>query len=129
MDVKTYSCEVCELMKKPFKTASALQRHVAQKHPHQQQPDIEQEMLKCPEPKCEKVFKIQKCLEKHIDTKHKKEPNMSAPENEPKSILKIYLTRNVVRSQEERLGKMISTVEKVLDELVGMKKEVSALLN
>jgi uncharacterized C2H2 Zn-finger protein len=121
MEIKTYSCEVCELMKKPFKTASALQRHVAQKHPHQQQPDIEQEMLKCPEPKCEKVFKIQKCLEKHIDTKHKKTI-------EPKSILRVYITRNVVRSQEERLGKMISTVEKVLDELVGMKKEVGALL-
>jgi uncharacterized C2H2 Zn-finger protein len=123
MEIKTYSCETCKLIRKtPFKTAKALQRHMAQKHPEQQQPDIEQEMLKCPEPKCEKVFKIQKCLEKHIDTKHKKTI-------EQKSILKVYLTRNVVRSQEERLGKMISTVEKVLDELVEMKKEVSVLLN
>lgn len=121
MEIKTYSCEVCELMKKPFKTASALQRHVAQKHPRYQQSDIEQEMLKCPEPKCEKVFKIQKCLEKHINTKHKKTI-------EPKSILRVYLTRNMVRSQQDRLDKMITTVEKVLDELVGMKKEVGALL-
>jgi hypothetical protein len=60
-------------------------------------------------------------LEKHIDTKHKKTI-------EPKSTLRVYLTRNVVRSQEERLGRMISTVEKVLDELVDMKKEISALL-
>jgi len=121
METKTYSCDVCELMKKPFKTASALQRHITQKHPHHQQPDIEQEMLKCPEPKCDKIYKIQKCLEKHIDTKHKKTI-------EPKSTLRVYLTRNVVRSQEERLGRMISTVEKVLDELVDMKKEISALL-
>ena len=129
MEIKTYPCETCKLIRKtPFKTAKALQRHMTQKHPEQQQPDIEQEMLKCPEPKCGRVFAIQKCLDNHINKKHKG-PNMSDPENEPKSILKIYLTRSMVRSQQDRLDKMISTVEKVLDELVDMKKEVSALLN
>ena len=127
MEIKTYPCETCKLIRKtPFKTAKALQRHMTQKHPEQQQPDIEQEMLKCPEPKCGRVFAIQKCLDNHINKKHTKEPN---PELILKPASRVYLTRNVVRSQEERLGKMISTVEKVLDELVGMKKEVSALLN
>lgn len=55
---------------------------------------------------------------------HTKDSTTESPTNDSS----IRITRSMIRSQEERLAKMIHSVEKVLHELVDMKDEIKCLL-
>lgn len=122
--MRNWSCDYCTV--NPYKTAKSLERHVKDKHPQLPPPLIvEQVKLSCPEPNCNSVFIIPKCLENHVIKKHAHTKDSTTPTNDSS----IRITRSMIRSQEERLAKMIHSVEKVLHELVDMKDEIKCLLN
>jgi len=122
MNTKTLSCDYCTV--NPYKTAKSLERHVKVKHPKLAPLIVEQVKLSCPEPNCNSVFIFPKCLENHVNKKHAKDSTKESPTD----TTSIRITRSMIRSQEDRLAKMIHSVEKVLHELVDMKDEIKCLL-
>ena len=122
--LKCWSCDYCTV--NPYKTAKSLERHVKVKHPKLAPLIVEQVKLSCPEPNCNSVFIIPKCLENHVNKKHAHTKDSTT--ESPTDTTSIRITRSMIRSQEERLAKMIHSVEKVLHELVDMKDEIKCLL-